>query len=296
VEGYTLHFAAPQAVCDFEQIETLVIDISRNPTETFVMPQVGIREGDLASIPFQLHLQGKAEFYDRWHLQTIQFQIAQHICNVLAETRSEFKAYSRAVLFPQVVRMVELFCEHKVDYQGQDPRELAIERYFRLAVEKLLNAIRPVTTEGEPEILPLINRFTPRGSSGNVNFITSRPCHPTLKSHVDQVVLDTETWERSTAYQLEASAKVNFYLRTDKSGFRIPYEFLGVSHSFHPDFIVKMKDGEHVILEVKGMETDQDKAKYEAAKRWCTAVTNWKKMGTWRFLVCRSPGELPEIL
>jgi len=47
-----------------------------------------------------------------------------------------------------------------------------------------------------------------------------------------------------------------------------------------------------LILEVKGLEDEQDQAKHEAAKSWCAAVSAWGKMGEWRFAVCKDPKKL----
>jgi type III restriction enzyme len=154
--------------------------------------------------------------------------------------------------------------------------------------------LRPGEDENDtaPKILPRINRFTPKGSSEDVNFFTTRPCAPTTKSQVDQVVLDAETWEKCATYHLEASDAVDYYLRVDKSGFRIPYELLGVAHLYHPDFIVKLTNGVNLVLEIKGFEREDDKAKHEAARRWCEAVSNWGKMGKWQFHVSKEPNQI----
>jgi type III restriction enzyme len=294
VDGYTMEFKEPKIHCRFDDIDPLTINIREAPTEVFVMPQVGIRDGSITSIDFETQKQDKQAYYDEWHLQKIQFMMAQYIANILTDQYEEFQAYSRHVLFPQIVNIVEEFCESKVDYHGEDKRELAIERYFRLAVEKLLGAIRPgaVDNEAAPKILPRINRFTPKGSSDEVNFFTTRPCAPTTKSHVDQVVLDAETCEKCATYHLEASDAVDYYLRVDKSGFRIPYELLGVAHLYHPDFIVKLANGVNLVLEIKGFEREEDKAKHEAARRWCEAVSNWGKMGKWQFHVSKEPNQI----
>lgn len=61
------------------------------------------------------------------------------------------------------------------------------------------------------------------------------------------------------------------------------------SYSYEPDFLVLMKDGRTLILEIKGYETDEEKAKHEAAKRWVSAVNNWGNLGQWCFNVCRDP-------
>jgi type III restriction enzyme len=71
---------------------------------------------------------------------------------------------------------------------------------------------------------------------------------------------------------------------------------MGVSHGFFPDFIVKLMNGVNLILEVKGLINEKEKAKFEAAKRWCHAVNNWGKMGTWQFHVARDPDQLQKEL
>ena len=44
-----------------------------------------------------------------------------------------------------------------------------------------------------------------------------------------------------------------------------------------------------LVLEVKGFEDNQTKAKHDAAKRWVMAVNNWGQLGRWMFHVCRNP-------
>jgi type III restriction enzyme len=51
-----------------------------------------------------------------------------------------------------------------------------------------------------------------------------------------------------------------------------------------------------VILEVKGFETEQDRQKEIAAKRWVKAVNHHGEFGRWAFIVCRKPTELPSLL
>jgi len=51
-----------------------------------------------------------------------------------------------------------------------------------------------------------------------------------------------------------------------------------------------------VILEIKGYEDEQTRAKHTAAQRWVSAVNNWKQLGQWRFHVCKNPNLLVEEL
>ena len=62
--------------------------------------------------------------------------------------------------------------------------------------------------------------------------------------------------------------------------------------------VAAISNGEEVtlILEIKGFEDDQTKAKHQAAKRWISAVNNWGKLGRWIFHVCRNPQTLDKEL
>lgn len=293
VEGYVIDLEEPQIVCDVSKVESLKIEPTKTPTSLFVMPQVGVREGYISSMDFETAEHDREEFYEEHHIQTIQFELARQIVMRLTDQKSgSLRGIARHRLFPKTLRIVEDYCETRIDWSGQPKQELALEVYSRLVVERLCDAIQPKDSEGNDRLLPVINRFTPQGSSDDVNFTTVRRCYPTTKSHVDQVVLDTDTWEQSVAYQLEASSHVPHYVRNDHLGFCVPYEFMGVSHSFFPDFIVRLKSGVNLVLEVKGLVNEQEKAKFEAAKRWCRAVTNWGKLGTWIFHVSKDPNSL----
>ncbi|MBI4330445.1 MAG: hypothetical protein HY673_04090 [Chloroflexi bacterium] len=59
---------------------------------------------------------------------------------------------------------------------------------------------------------------------------------------------------------------------------------------------MRLKNGKMLVLEVKGEEDDQDRAKYQAARRWVTAVNNWGRLGVWDFAVCRDPQMLGKMM
>ena len=62
-----------------------------------------------------------------------------------------------------------------------------------------------------------------------------------------------------------------------------------MSHSYVPDFLVRLGPSFTLILEIKGYEDEQDRAKHQAAKRWVSAVNNWGQLGQWAFHVCKDP-------
>ncbi|HEY3899670.1 MAG TPA: DEAD/DEAH box helicase family protein [Chthoniobacter sp.] len=299
VEGYVFELKRNHVRCDLPKVEALRIRPMQNPMQVFVQPQVGVREGHVGSPSFKTELQNRDSYYENHHLQTILFEITRQIVTRLTDTqdekRTKFRYQARHELFPQVARIVEAFAETRVDWSSAtDRRELGLQIYADQVVERLCEAIEPDTAAGEPPLLPVINRFSPHGSTADVLFNTTRPCHPTQKSHVDHVVLDTDTWERSAAFTIEASEHVAFYSRNDDGGtshlgFGIPYEFYGQAHLFYPDFVVRLKSGTSLVVEIKGMVGEQEEAKSQAAKRWISAVNNWGRMGTWAFHVCRDP-------
>jgi type III restriction enzyme len=296
VDGYVMELKQHKIRCDVTKVEPLSIRPTEHPTQLYVQPQVGVRDGTPVSTSFEPVQHDRMEFYAQHHLQTILFEITRQIVFRLTESQpgkeAKLKHHARHQLFPQVIAIVEDYANRRIQWNGCAPQELGLEVYLKKMVEQLTDAIQPDTSAGEPPLLPVINRFRPYSSTAEVRFTTTRPCHPTFKSHIDQVVLDTNTWERSVAFQLEASAAVSHFARNDHLGLEIPYEFYGVAHKFLPDFVVRLRNGVNLLLEVKGMHGEKEDAKFQATKRWIAAVNNWGRMGRWAFHVCKSPDVL----
>lgn len=305
VEGYAFALKKNLIKCDVGAMDPLVIEPNREPTATFLLPTVGYQEGTPSqAAPFGFIEQDREQYYQHTHLQAIKFQITRLVVAHLvgeAGGRSDAKVrvmrlQSRHQLFPQVLRFVDEYVRRKVDFKDVDHRELGLEKYVSRMVGYLCDAIAPDDAEGEPPLLPVLNRYKPIGTSADVDFTTTRPCHGTQRSHVNQVVLDTRTWESSVAFRLEASEAVERYVRNDHLGLLIPYEFQGVDHTYEPDFIVRLTTGLTVLLEVKGFEDAQTTAKHHAARRWVGAVNNAREHGEWRFHICRDPQTLQKEL
>jgi hypothetical protein len=56
-----------------------------------------------------------------------------------------------------------------------------------------------------------------------------------------------------------------------------------------PDYLIRLTNGLTLVLEIKGQEDDQDRAKHQAPRRWASAVNHWSELGRWAFHVCRDP-------
>jgi type III restriction enzyme len=299
VEGYAFALRRNVIRADVDKMELLQIEPDREPTAVFVKPTVGYQTGQPSALgPGQFEEQNRQAYYRSTHVQAIEFEIARHILAALvgvdgqgADPRSHLRgmAVSRHQLFPQVFRLVDQYVGRKVDWRGENHCELGLEKYVQRMVERMLAAIEPDKAQGELPLMPILNRYKPIGTTADVDFKTVRSVHGTERSHVNQVVLDTQTWESAAAFRLEQSEVVAYYARNDHLECTIPYEYLGVSHHYEPDYLVRLTDGTTLILEIKGYEDDQDKAKHAAAKRWVSAVNNWGQLGKWDFHLCKYP-------
>ena len=305
VEGYTFDLKRDLITADIAAMDSMSMELSTHPTGTFVKPQVGYEVGNPTLLgPGEFEEQNRDAYYASTHLQAIKFHLSRRIMDVLTghtesdalqESVKELSA-SRQILFPQVFRLVDEYVSTKVDFSGVDPRELGLDIYMRVVAERIISAIAPNSDEGEPPLMPILNRYKPFGTTADVSFKTVAPVHSTAKSHLNQVVVDTKTWESAAAYRLEQSPAVRSYARNDRLGLKIGYEHGGVSHYYEPDFLVELANDTRLVLEIKGFKTNQDGNKHEAARRWVDAVNNWGQMGNWAFLECRNPQRLGDEL
>ncbi len=124
---------------------------------------------------------------------------------------------------------------------------------------------------------------------------TSRPHHETQKSHINICTFDS-TWEASTAYQLDHNENVQAWAKNDHLGFIVRYSYGGMTRRYLPDFLVRLMNGKMLVLEVKGNETEQDKAKHEALRDWCEAVNTVKTYGEWACDVSYNPADVDGII
>lgn len=300
VESYAFALRRNVIKADIGGMERLLLEPSVEPTAVFVKPLVGYQMGVPSQLgPGQFEAQDREEYYRSTHPQTIAFEIARQVVWALVgdsqsapdpTSNPRLRLQSRHQLFPQVLRLVFEYIDRKVDWRGCNPCELGLETYVRRLVERLIAAIEPDDAQGEVPLMPILNRYKPYGTTAEVDFLTVRPCHGTERSHINQVVLDSPRWETSATFYLElARGVVDCYARNDHLGFVIPYEYMGIGHGYEPDFLLRLRGNRTLILEIKGYEDDEDRAKHDAAKRWVKAMNNWGKMGRWDFHVCRDP-------
>ena len=112
-------------------------------------------------------------------------------------------------------------------------------------------------------------------------------------------VVRTSTFACSTApgkqrkpSKLDRNENVTAWTKNEHLGFEVLYVFKGIVHKYRPDFIVRLKTGNYLVLETKGQDTDQNKTKREFLDEWVTAVNEHGGFGKWSWAVSRRPADV----
>jgi len=117
----------------------------------------------------------------------------------------------------------------------------------------------------------------------------------TRKSRANFCVFDS-TWEASEAFELDRNPNVSAWVKNDRLGFEILYIFGGVVQKYRPDFIIRLKSGQYLVLEVKGQDSQRDKTKRRFLDEWVKAVNQHGRFAEWSWAVSENPADLSAIL
>ncbi|AFJ34985.1 BPTD_3080 family restriction endonuclease [Mycobacterium sp. MOTT36Y] len=242
----------------------------------------------------------------RYRRQEVAFALAKRIMDSqfnIDDNRQPWR-------FPELVRISTQWLEQCVTIaEGFDLGHLmTITETQAAASEAIWSAVIRQIGNRRARLRPMLNRFGPEGSTGDVDFPTRKPTVPTDKSEVSHVTLDGKdgnTWEQLLAAELELNRNVEAYVKNDHLGFTIPYVHKGRSHSYVPDFLVRLKRHDRddvvrtLIIEVSGSQKSPGptKAKAETARNsWCVAVNNHGGFGRWGYTEMTHPLEFKQRL
>jgi type III restriction enzyme len=150
----------------------------------------------------------------------------------------------------------------------------------------------PLDRCGKTELPVIPNGPEGVRSTAQVDFYTGRDLWAVKKCHLNAIVTDTQKWEQSAAFVLDAHPGVSRWVKNDHLGLRMVYRKGGLPHCYVPDFVAQLDLGLNLIVEVKGLTGDDAQIKQAAARRWVNAVNLDGRHGLWDYKMVRHPADL----
>lgn len=232
----------------------------------------------------------------KFRLQKIIFETARDIYDQMKPTWKGNKEF----LLAQLIRIVErCIASDKIKinpplfYQDDIKRRILILLNMSKIVQHIWEEIRCESTES---LEPIFDNDNPIRATGYMQtWYTGKPCAHTRRSHVNFCVFDS-TWESSESFELDRNPNVSAWVKNDHLGFEILYIFEGIVHKYRPDFIVRLKTDDYLVLEIKGQDTPKDKTKRNFLNEWVRVVNAHGGFGKWQWAVSKDPADVAEIL
>ena len=285
------HVYRPQLSLDWDKVEALEINASETAQVVELAPIVDGKP-DVSKVS-SIDLEALAREY---RTQKIIFEAARDVFNQMQASWSG----SRESLIAQLVKLVEQFLLSDrllimppLFYQDETARRLIITLNMTKVVQHVLDAVR---FENMERLEPVFDRSHPIRSTANMpTWYTGKPCHFTDRSHVNMCVFDS-TWEASEAYELDHNPLVNAWVKNDHLGFEVLYVYRGVVRKYRPDYIIRLKTGNMLVLETKGQPDQQTQAKRRALEQWTQAVNQHGGFGCWAAAESTDPGDVKDVL
>jgi type III restriction enzyme len=285
------HVYTPTLKVDVESVSVLEIDSYKTATLADLAPIV---EGkpDVSKIS-TISLE---ELGRKFRTQRIIFETAADIFEQMKPTWKGSKEY----LLAQVIKIVEEFLRSdKIQiipplFNEDDlRRRIVLTLNMKKVVQHIWEKIR---FENTASIEAVFDSDFPIRSTGDMRtWYTGKPCEPVTKSHINFAVFDSR-WEASESFELDRNPNVAAWVKNDHLGFEITYLFEGVIRKYWPDFIIKLANGTHLVLETKGQDTQKDKTKREFLDEWVMAVNAHGGFGKWKWAVSTHPNDIGELL
>lgn len=281
----------PVLTLEWSRIHPLELDAARTAHIAELAPVLGGKP-DVTKVS-RIKLERLAQ---EFRTQRIIFETARDVFDQMKHTWRG----SREVLLAQLVRIVEQFIRSDrivikppFFYQDDLRRRLIITLNMSRIVQHVFEAVRLENTE---RLEPVFDRDHPIRSTAEMRiWYTGKPCERTKKSHINVCVYDS-AWEASDAFILDNSDAVAAWVKNDHLNFEIPYLYQGVVRKYRPDFLIRLVNGDMLVLETKGQNTAQDLAKQQSLDEWVRAINTHGGFGRWRWAVATSPGEIRDIL
>lgn len=280
----------PVLSVDWSKVETLMLDPAQTPISAEIAPAVGG-----ATDWNQIHLIDLEKLPEEFRLQRLTFKAAR---KAFDELGGRFNG-NREFLIVQLIRLVEQFLtSRKLQIPSlfhQEPlrKRILLALNIDIVVQHLL---RFVVEQNQERIEPVFDEEYPIGSTRAMRtWYTTKACHPTQRSQISHMVADS-AWEQYAANLLETSKLVTAYAKNDHLGYQVYYLWNGARRRFIPDFLVRLANGKTLVLEIKGEDSEQNRAKRSALDAWVKGVNAKGGFGVWCWDVAFQPAEIQDIV
>lgn len=286
------HVYKPQLAIDMTKVKTLELDPYESITEAELAAMIAGKPNPAALSEIDLK-----EIAEKLRTQSVVFRIASTIYN--SEKKPAWKGSKEAFLI-QLIRIVEQFIDsdkisikNPLFNQEETRRRILIMLNMNKVIQHIWNEIRANNTQ---ELTPVFDKEKPLLSTTDVRtWWTSKPCENFSKSHINFTVVDSD-WEFLEARNIDNQTAIESFVKNDHFGFAILYNHEGIIRKYYPDFVIKLKNGQYLILETKGQDTDQDKTKRSFLADWCKAINQHGGFGVWKWAVSFDPNDLDAII
>ena len=269
----------PELKIDFKAMSIFTVDVSSIPKIQDLAPVIdgNPRYEDIETTSLQ-------EFFEKEYqpdrLQTLMLRITGQIYD---KSQAEWKkGILKHYAIKMIFQLVEKFINSskfkiKPAYE-KERKDLIVMIKMNEIVNKVFSLIQKDSVE---ELTAIYNEHSQFSSTGEIEeWWTKKKTALFKKTHMNQCVVDS-SWEYTHARELNKNKEVLAWVKNDHLGFNIDYmDEKGKMRNYTPDFIVKLSNGDHLILEVKGIKKRRDIHKWDFMKNWCKAVSedlqkNW---------------------
>ena len=168
-------------------------------------------------------------------------------------------------------------------HEDETKRKIAIMMGMEQIVRKIFSVIVHQNLEN---LTPVYRNPKYRSTKDTPEWRTGKETAIFNKTHMNRCVVDS-SWELAHARELDRNPNVEAWVKNDHLGFEIYYIHSGGLYRYVPDFIARLSDKSHLVLEVKGVEKQKDKSKWDYMETWVKAVNQDEENGVWYFDVSK---------
>ena len=285
------HVYKPELQLDIAKVKTLGLNANETATLADLAPIIDGKPDVTKISTIDLEDLGR-----KFRMQKIIFETARDVFDQMMPNWKANKEFLLALL----IRIVGDFLNSDkikiiplLFYQDNVKRRILLTLNMNKIVQHIWEEIRFENTES---LEPIFDVEHPIRSTGDMRtWFTGKPCEYTKKSNINMCVFDS-TWEACEAFELDRNPNIDAWVKNDHIGFKIFYVFEGIVQTYWPDFIIRMKNGEYLVLEIKGQDTQKDKTKRAFLDEWARAVNAHGGFGKWEWAVSKNPADIKGII